>query len=151
MVKKHHRRDGYWKVYHQAHTHELDALVEGIVSLVKESELPCKVNRTRRGRKRVHSREKLACICLLMVVLGQTFRDMENLAPKLGLPWDEEPYPDHSTIHSAYETLPEAYLDAMLERAARLCVKEARWGRGMIACDSSGVETDRQIPRRDKA
>src|SRR5712691_198480 len=30
------------------------------------------------------------------------FRDMQGLVPKLGLPWDGEPDPDHSTIHRAY-------------------------------------------------
>ncbi len=40
-----------------------------------------------------------------MVVMGYTFRDMQNQVPKLSLPWDE-PYPDHSTIHRAYQKLP---------------------------------------------
>lgn len=144
MPKKHHqRRDGYWKVYHQAHTHELDALVDGIVRLVKENKPPCKVKRTtRRGRKRVHSWEKLVCVCLLLIVLGYTFRDMQNLVPGLNLPWNE-PYPDHSTIHRAYERIPEEYLDSLLEKTALLCIREANWRRGVLAADSSGVETDR--------
>lgn len=78
-----------------------------------------------------------------MCVLGLTFRDMQNLVPKLGLPWEGEPYPDHSTIHRAYQALPQECLDSMLERGTRLCVEEARWRKGLLACDSSGVETDR--------
>lgn len=68
---------------------------------------------------------------------------MQNLVPKLGLPWESEPYPDHSTIHRAYQALPLEYLNSMLERTAQLCVKEANWKKGLLACDSSGVETDR--------
>ena len=141
-MAKHHRRDGYWKVYHQAHTHELDALVDGIVSLVKESKPTCKVKRTRRGRRPVHSWEKLVSVCLLMIVLGYTFRDMQNEVPKLDLPWNE-PYPDHSTIHRAYQEIPAEYLDSLLDRTAQLCIEEANWTRGVLASDSSGVETDR--------
>jgi DDE family transposase len=142
LPKKHNRRDGYWKVYHQAHTHELDALVSGIVSLVKENEPPSKVKRTRRGRKPVHSWEKLVCVCLLMIILGYTFRDMQNEVPNLNLPWNE-PYPDHSTIHRAYQQIPQEYLDALLERTALLCIEESGWSKGVLASDSSGVETDR--------
>ena len=139
----HNRRKGYWRQYHLAHTLELDALVGGIVSLVKESGPPCKIRRTRRGRRVVHSPEKLVAACILTVVLGLTFRDMQGLLPRLGLPWDKEPYPDHSTIHRAYQALPQEYLDSMLERSAELCLKEAGWKKGLLAADSSGVETDR--------
>ncbi len=139
---KHHRRDGYWKSYHLAHTRELDAIAGGIVSLVKESKPPVQRKKTRRGRKPVHSREKLVCVCLLMIVMGYTFRDMQNYVPKLNLPWDE-PYPDHSTIHRAYQEMPQGYLDALLDRTARLCMEESGWSKGLLASDSSGVETDR--------
>ena len=142
-MSKHNRRCGYWRQYHLAHTLELDALVGGIVSLVKESGPPCKMRRTRRGRRPVHSLEKLVTVSLLTVILGCTFRDMQGLVPKLGLPWDGEPYPDHSTIHRAYQALPPEYLDAMLDRTAELCIQEAGWRRGLLASDSSGVETDR--------
>lgn len=141
---KHDRRRGYWRQYHLAHTLELDALVGGIVSLVKECRPPCKIERTtKRGRPPVHSPEKLVTLCVLTVVLGLTFRDMQSLAPKLGLPWEGEPCPDHSTIHRTYQALPQEYLDSLLWRSARLCVKEAGWRKGLLASDSSGVETDR--------
>ena len=143
MSREHRRRSGYWRQYHLAHTLELDALVGGIVSLVKERGPPCKIRRTRRGRRAVHSPEKLVAACLLTVALGLTFRDMQGLLPKLGLPWGKEPYPDHSTIHRAYQALPQEYLESMLERSAELCVREAGWTKGLLACDSSGVETDR--------
>ncbi len=77
-----------------------------------------------------------------MVVMGYTFRDVQNMVPKLDLPW-EEPYPDHTTIWKAYDRIPPDYLDSLLERAAALCIREANWGVGVLASDSSGVETDR--------
>jgi hypothetical protein len=77
-----------------------------------------------------------------MVILGYTFRDMLNQVPKLNLPWDE-PYPDHVTIWKAYTSMSEDYLDAMLERTAQFCIRESSWTTGVLASDSSGVETDR--------
>jgi hypothetical protein len=147
LSQKHRRRDGYWRSYHLAHTLELDAVTSSIVRLVKGSEPPCKVRRTkkgkkRRGRRRVHSWEKLVCICLIMVVMGYTLRDTQNMVPKLNLPWSE-PYPDHTTIWKTYDRIPQEYLDSLLEKAAALCIREANWGVGVLASDSSGVETDR--------
>jgi hypothetical protein len=82
-----------------------------------------------------------------MVVLSLTVRDAENLVPRLNLPppWAGEPCPDHSTIHRAYQNIPASYLDSILGRAALLCVAESGWRteRGMLAADSTGVETDR--------
>jgi len=141
-LAKHHRRDGYWKAYHLAHTLELDSVVENIIGLVKENKPPVKVRYTRRGRKTIHSWEKLVCICILMVILSLSFRDMQNTVPMLRLPWSE-PYPDHSTIHRSYQKIPLEYLESMLDRAAQLCIKEAGWTKGLLASDSSGVETDR--------
>jgi hypothetical protein len=115
----------------------------GVVSLVKENGPPDEDKRTaRRGRRRVHSPEKLVVVCLLTVILGLTFREMQRLVPRLGLPW-KEPFPDHSTIHRAYQAMPSRYLDSMLERSARLCIQEAGWKKGLLAADSSRVETDR--------
>jgi hypothetical protein len=85
-VKKHHRRDDYWKVYRLPQTLELDSLVKDIVQLVKENSPPVKVKLSRRG-KPIHSWEKM--VYILMVILGLTFRDMQNMVPWLGLPWDE--------------------------------------------------------------
>ena len=143
LLAKHYRREGYWRQYHLAHTLELDSLTSSLVRLVKENEPPAKAKKTTgRGRKPIHSWQKLACICLLMVVMGYTLRDMQNQVPRLSLPWDE-PYPDHSTIHRAYQKLPVDYLDALLERTAQLCIRESNWSKGLLASDSSGVETDR--------
>ncbi len=141
-MSTHRRREGYWRVYHLAHTRERDELVRDIVTLVRENEPPRRQRRTKRGRKKVHSWQKLICICLLMVILGYTFRDMQNEVPSLNLPW-HEPYPDHSTIHRAYQEIAKEYLDNMLERVSSLCMKEAGWEKGVLAGDSSGVETDR--------
>jgi hypothetical protein len=114
------------------------------VSLVKENKPPVKPKRTRRGRKPVHSWEKLVCICMIMVIMGYSFRDMQNNVPALNLPWSSyEPYPDHSTIQKAFKKLDEDYLDLILEKTTYLCVKEASWKNGVLGADSSGVETDR--------
>jgi hypothetical protein len=60
-LAKHRRRDGYWRVYHLAHTRERDGTVSDIVSLVRENRPPPR-RRGTRGRRRVHSWEKLVCI-----------------------------------------------------------------------------------------
>jgi hypothetical protein len=82
----HRRREGYWRVYHLACIRERDELVRDIVTLVKENEPPARQRRTKRGRKRVHSWQKLVCICLLMVILGYTFRGMQNEIASMNLP-----------------------------------------------------------------
>jgi hypothetical protein len=146
MPVKHSRRDGYWRAYHLAHTLELDNLVRDIVKLVKENSPPMQVklskNNKGRGRKPIHSWDKLVCICILMVILGLSFRDMQNMVPRLGLPWNE-PYPDHTTIYRAYNRMPVHYLEYILDRVAYLCIREVGWRKGLIAADSTGVETDR--------
>lgn len=68
---------------------------------------------------------------------------MEALLHVLRLPWLGEPVPDHSTIHEAFGRMSEAYLNRLLERSAELCVEESGWFRGVVAADSTGVETDR--------
>ena len=103
MSSKHKRKDGYWLCYHLAHTLERDMIIKNIVSLVKENPPPTSKNKSNRGRKPVHSWEKLVCICILMVVFGLTYRDIQNTALSLNLPWNNEPYPDHtwiSRVHS---------------------------------------------------
>jgi len=66
----------------------------------------------------IAGRSLYVCICLLMVILGYTFRSMQNEIASMNLPWYDEPYPDHSTIHRAYQETPKEYLDTMLERVA---------------------------------
>jgi hypothetical protein len=80
---------GYWTYYRPAHTQEKDGLVANIVSLVRQNKPPVKPKRTKRGRKPVHSWEKLVCICIIMVILGSTFRDMQNDVPTLNIPWNQ--------------------------------------------------------------
>jgi len=94
------------------------------------------------GRPPVHSSMKMAVICLLTVVLDLSYRDMESLLPLLKLPW-REPTPDHSTIHEAMKRIPERYLNRILRKVAELCIQEAEWSKGLLAADSTGVETDR--------
>jgi hypothetical protein len=92
MISKHNRRDGYWKYYHLAHTQERDFLVNHIVN---EKSSP---NSTKEEQEwKVHSKAKIYCICIVMVVFGWTYRDTENNIPSLNLPWSE-PVPDYTTI-----------------------------------------------------
>ena len=109
MSIKHKRKDGSWLYYHLAHTVERDTVIGNIVYLVKENPPLCSKNvgsgrrRRGRGRKPVHSWEKLVCICILMVIFGLTYRDMHNTVPSLNLPWNnDEPYPDHTLLDSTY-------------------------------------------------
>jgi hypothetical protein len=162
---KHKRKDGYyWLYYHLAHTVERDTVIGNIVYLVKENPPLCSKNvssnsrrrrgrrrgrRGRRGRKPVHSWEKLVvCICILMVVFGLTYRDMQNAVPSLNLPWNnDEPYPDHTWIARTFKKIPLKYLEDILTRSAYLCLKESEWkkeeGLLLLASDSTGIETDR--------
>jgi hypothetical protein len=137
------RRDGYWRLYHLAHTLELESIVGEIVAVVKEVEPPVQVRKTKRGRKSIHSWSKLVCICLLMIILSLSFRDMQSMVPKLNLPWQDEPDPDHVTIWRAYHKIPQNYLEDMLDRVADRCVNASGWKQGLLASDSTGVETDR--------
>jgi len=85
----------------------------------------------------------MAVICVLTVILGFSYRRMEALLHMLRLPWPLEPVPDHSTIHEAFRRIPEAYLKRLLARSAAQCIAEAGWVKGVVAADSTGVETDR--------
>ena len=83
----------------------------------------CQKKRKRRRRKPVHSWEKLVCICILMVVFGLTYRDMQNTVPSLNLPWNnDEPYPDHTWIARTFKKIPLKYLEDILTRSASICV-----------------------------
>ena len=138
--------------YHLAHTLERDTVIENIVYLVKENPPPaCSKNASsssRRGRKPVHSWEKLVCICILMVIFGLTYRDMQNTVPSLNLPWNnDEPYPDHTWIARTFKKIPLKYLEDILTRSAYMCLKETgskkEEGLLLLASDSTGIETDR--------
>jgi hypothetical protein len=118
-------------------------LIKNIVSLVKENPPPTSKKKSNRGRKPVHSWEKLVCICILMVVFGLTYRDIQNTGPSLNLPWNNEPYPDHTWISRTFKKIPLQYLEEMLTRSAYLCLNESGWKKGILASDSTGVETDR--------
>ncbi len=91
---RHRRRDGYWRLYDFAHSKELNVAVDLLVRLVDEAGDPyC---HGRRGRRLVHSPRKMAVICVLTVMLGFSYRDMETLLHMLRLPWPFEPIPDHT-------------------------------------------------------
>jgi hypothetical protein len=155
MSTKHKRKDGYWLYYHLAHTLERDTVIGNIVYLVKENPPTpvCSKNASsssrRRGRKPVHSWEKLVCICILMVVFGLTYRDMQNTIPSLNLPWNNyEPYPDHTWIARTFKKIPLRYLEDILTRSAYVCLKESSECKKeeeglLLASDSTSIETDR--------
>jgi IS5 family transposase len=84
----------------------------------------------------------MALICVLNVILGISYRNMESLLHMLRLPW-QEPIPDHSTIHEAFKHISEAYLNRVLSKTAALCIAESGWVKGVVAPDSTGVKTDR--------
>ena len=69
---------------------------------------------------------------------------MQNTAPSLNLPWNNEPYPDHTWISRTFKKIPLQYLEETLTRSAYLCLNESGWKKGiLLASDSTGVETDR--------
>lgn len=96
-----------------------------------------------------HGRNLFVCICILMVIFGLTYRDMQNAVPSLNLPWnnDDEPYPDHTWIARTFKKIPLKYLEDILTRSAYMCLKEtAGWKKEeglLLASDSTGIETDR--------
>ena len=117
-------------------------LIKNIVSLVKENPPARPKKKSISGKKPVHSWEKLVCICILMVVFGSTYRNIQNVVPSLNLPWNE-PYPDHTWISRTFKKIPRIYLECVLLSSAYLCLKESDWTKGILASDSTGVETDR--------
>ncbi len=123
-----------------AHSRELPAVIDELARLVDEIGDPWPTSK--RGRPPVHSPRKMAVVCVLTVTLGISYRNMETLLYILKLPW-QEPVPDHSTIHEAFKRMPEAYLNQILAKSARLCIAESGWVKGIVAADSTGVETDR--------
>ena len=141
MISKHKRRDGYWQYYHLAHTQERDFLVNHIVSLVNENPPPIQQKKSKSGRKPIHSKAKMYCICILMVAFGLTYRDMQNIIPSLNLPWNE-PTPDHTTIAKFFQKIPLNWLEIILTRAAYLCLAESGWKKGILGSDSTAVATD---------
>jgi len=121
-------------------------LIKNIVSLVKEYPPVRSKKKSTSGRKPIHSWEKLVCICILMVVFGSTYRNIQNMVPSLNLPWNE-PCPDHTWVSRTFKKIPLVYLEYILLSSAYLCLKESEWRKGILASDSSGVETDRYITK----
>lgn len=137
---KHRRRTRYWQLYDLASSRELPSIIKELARLVDEAGDPWRISR--RGRPPVHSPRKMAVICVLTVILGLSYRNMQSLLDMLKLPW-REPVPDHSTIHDAFKRMPEEYFRSLLDGSAQLCIRESGWRRGIVAPDSTGVETDR--------
>ncbi len=142
-MTNHKRRDQYWKYYHDAHTRELDFLTSHIVSLIVENPCPAHAKRSGAGRKPVHDKNKLAFLCILMVCLDFTSRDMENLAALLRMPWNE-PLPDHSTIAKFMQKIPTAWLEGIIACTAESCLAGFDASSKLkLASDSTGVATGR--------
>lgn len=114
-------------------------MIDNIVSLVKENP-PAVKKKGRRGRKQVHSDTKMHCICIIMVALGMTYRDTQNVIPSLNLPWSE-PVPDHTTIAKYFKKIKLGWLESVLAKTAYLCISESGWSKGLLAADSTAVET----------
>jgi hypothetical protein len=74
------------------------------------------------------------------------FKHHPSLYPQvrrsLSYPWNE-PYPDHTWISRTFRKIPLIYLECILLSSAYLCLKESDWRKGILASDSTGVETDR--------
>jgi hypothetical protein len=112
-----------------------------MVSLVDQNPPPVPQKKSRRGKKPVHSPKKMSSICILMVVLGLTYRDIQNLVPLLNLPWNE-PYPDHTWIAKFFARIQLGWLEGMLVRTAYLCMAESGWKKGILGADSTALTTD---------
>ena len=55
------------------------------------------------------------CICILMVIFGLIYRDMQNAVPSLNFSWNNnESYPDHSWIQRIFKKIPLRYLEDIL-------------------------------------
>jgi len=139
---KHKRQDRYWQIHHRAHTREAADFQKNLLRVIRWMGSPWPA--FGRGRPPVHSWSKLVFLVAFMVYLDCPLRFMESLAYTLKLPW-HEPIPDHTTIYRAMRDIPNEYLERVLAETVRLCIRVSRWNRkeGLLACDSSGVETDR--------
>ena len=76
-------------------------------------------------------------VCILMIVINISLRDMESLLAVLKTPWDAEDVPDHSTIGNRLDTIDEDWLQSILTQTARMCMETAGWTSGSTASDSS--------------
>ena len=103
--KKHTRMDGYWRIYHLAHTREEAVFRKSLLQILGRMGSPWPSSpMRRRGRPPTHSWEKMVFLAALMVHLNCPLRKMESLAPTLKLPW-RKPVPDHTTLHRALKHL----------------------------------------------
>jgi hypothetical protein len=75
--------------------------------------------------------------CLRHLIWG--YEDFTRL---LRLPWWGL-VPDQSTIHEAFRHIPETYFNMILVGSAKRYIAEAVWVMGILAADSTGVETER--------
>ena len=137
--------DGYWRIYHLAHTRKAAAFQRSLLKTIRRMGSPWSPRPIRgRGRLPTHSWEKVVFLIAFMVHLDCPLRAMESLASTLRLPW-HEPIPDHTTLQRAMKNLPKDYLERLLAETVKSCIHIAGWNReeGLLAADSSGVETAR--------
>lgn len=140
--RKHKRMDRYWQIYHRAHTREAVNFQKNLIYTIKRLGSPWPIRK--RGKPPLHSWNKMVFMVAFMVYLDCTLRLMESLAFTLKLPW-REPVPDHTTIYRAVKTVPKEYLEKLLADTVESCIRVSGWNRkeGLLAADSTGVETDR--------
>jgi len=88
----------------------------------------------------IAGRSLYVCICLLMAILGYTFRGMQNEIASMNLPWYDEPlhitqpYTEHIRRY-----LKNTWILCWKGWPHSLCIKEAGWEKGILTRDSSGV------------
>ena len=120
-----------------AHSKELALLIAVIAELAYVSAAT-----SHRGPSSQALRGKVG-LCILMIAINISLRDMESLPAALKTPWDAEPVPDHSAMGNHLDTIDEEWLQLILAKTAQMCMETAGWTSGSTASDSSGVEVDR--------
>jgi hypothetical protein len=84
-LEEHRGKDGYWKEYRLAQTHERDELISDIVTLVRKNEPPRR-KEDRRGKEKGTLLAEACRDLLLMMIQGHSFRELLSKVPFLNLP-----------------------------------------------------------------
>lgn len=95
----------------------------------------------------IHGRSLSAHICILTAVFGSTYRDMQNAAPSLNLPWRNEVYAEHTHRCQVHSRRSLEYFDDILIRSAYTFVWANQGGREVFGAHSTHRHRDRQVLR----
>jgi hypothetical protein len=133
-MERRNRNPHYWKVYHSSGISDPYRIIKLAHQIIESLGAPWHISR--RGRPPEISPGLHAAICIFMLYINSTYRDMEGLC---------EPFfsrhVDHSTIGWAMQRIPPGFLTKALkllyEKTDGLC------GDGVFITDSTGMETDR--------